>query len=124
MRDIKYKAYDKKENCIFDVARIDIADGSCYSHLFASDIYDYWNNIELLEYTGYKDINDVEIYEGYIVETTRTMNRIVGVVTYYKAAWYIKTKEGNYIRLIPRFGVVENRVIGNIYENKSLLEED
>ena len=76
------------------------------------------------EYTGYKDINDIEICEGDIVETTRGLNHIVGVVTMIKGCWYIQDGKDSYYRLIPRFGAAENKVIGNIYENKNLLEED
>jgi uncharacterized phage protein (TIGR01671 family) len=76
------------------------------------------------EYTGYKDINDIEICEGDIVETTRALNHIVGVVTMIKGCWYIQDGKNSYYRLIPRFGTAENKVIGNIYENKNLLEED
>lgn len=76
------------------------------------------------EYTGYKDINDIEICEGDIVETTRALNHIVGVVTMIKGCWYIQDGKDSYYRLIPRFGVVENKVIGNVYENKELLEEN
>ena len=76
------------------------------------------------EYTGYKDINDIEICEGDIVETTRALNHIVGVVTMIKGCWYIQDGKDSYYRLIPRFGTAENKVIGNIYENKNLLEED
>lgn len=74
------------------------------------------------EYTGYKDINDIEICEGDIVETTRALNHIVGVVTMIKGCWYIQDGKDSYYRLIPRFGTAENKVIGNIYENKELLE--
>lgn len=74
------------------------------------------------EYTGYKDINDIEICEGDIVETTRTLNHIVGVVTMIKSCWYIQDGKDSYYRLIPRFGTAENKIIGNIYENKELLE--
>lgn len=74
------------------------------------------------EYTGYKDINDIEICEGDIVETTRALNHIVGVVTMIKGCWYIQDGKDSYYRLIPRFGTAENKVIGNIYENKNLLE--
>ena len=76
------------------------------------------------EYTGYKDINDIEICEGDIVETTRALNHIVGVVTMIKGCWYIQDGKNSYYRLIPRFGTAENKVIGNIYENKNFLEED
>ena len=76
------------------------------------------------EYTGYKDINDIEICEGDIVETTRALNHIVGVVTMIKGCWYIQDGKDSYYRLIPRFGTAENKVIGNIYENKELLEEN
>lgn len=76
------------------------------------------------EYTGYKDINDIEICEGDIVETTRALNHIVGVVTMIKGCWYIQDGKNSYYRLIPRFGTAENKVIGNIYENKNLLEEE
>ena len=76
------------------------------------------------EYTGDKDINDIEICEGDIVETTRALNHIVGVVTMIKGCWYIQDGKNSYYRLIPRFGTAENKVIGNIYENKNLLEED
>ena len=74
------------------------------------------------EYTEYKDINEQEIFEGDIVETTRALNHIVGVVVMIKGCWYIQDGKDSYYRLIPRFGTVENKVIGNIYENKELLK--
>ena len=34
MKNLKFRAWDKEEKTMFNIARIVIADGSCYSHLF------------------------------------------------------------------------------------------
>lgn len=82
-----------------------------------------WDSVSYVgQYTEIKDINGTEIYEGDIVETTRGLNHIIGVVIYRKASWYIQSKEGYNVRLIPIFSTAENKIIGNVYENKELLE--
>ena len=70
-----------------------------------------------MQYTGYNDITGKEIYESDIVETTRALNHIVGRVVIIKGCWYIQDEKDSFYRLIPKFGKVENKVIGNIYEN-------
>lgn len=74
------------------------------------------------QYTGLRDCNRKEIYEGDIVETTRERNHVIGAVIYRKASWYIQSKEGYNVRLISIFSTAENKIIGNVYENKELLE--
>lgn len=128
MREIKLRAWDIEAN--------DWAYGTLNIKRFRFDIKcDIYGQLvegygidglikeeTMSEYTGYKDINDVEIYEGDIVETTRALNHIVGVVVMIKGCWYIQDGKDSYYRLIPRFGKAENKVIGNIYENKELLK--
>jgi len=120
MEEIKIRVWDKEENRMISGDRFAFEEYAPLNDLFNNNS----KRFDFMLYTGYKDINDVEIYEGDIVETTRTLNHIVGKVVMIKGCWYIQDGKDSYYRLIPRFGVVENRVIGNVYENKSLLEEE
>lgn len=124
-RKIKFRAWDKEDKIIFNVARIDIADGSCYSHLFGSDIYDYWNNVELMQYTGLKDKNGVEIYEGDIVRIDYGDGLLMGIMEFHNFAWCIKSKYKNdknlyYPIFCEDIDLIE--ILGNIYENPELLK--
>lgn len=122
MREIKFRGYSIKEN------KWKYGYLSKYNnkHGISDDmgIGDFVYKESIGEYTGYKDINDIEIYEGDIVETTRGLNHIIGAVIYHKASWYIQSKEGYNVRLISIFSTAENKIIGNVYENKELLEEN
>lgn len=77
-----------------------------------------WDSVSYVgQYTEINDINGTEIYEDDIVETTRALNHIVGRVVMIKGCWYIQDEKDSFYRLIPKFGKVENKVIGNIYDN-------
>lgn len=77
-----------------------------------------WDSVSYVgQYTEINDINGTEIYEDDIVETIRALNHIVGRVVMIKGCWYIQDEKDSFYRLIPKFGKVENKVIGNIYEN-------
>lgn len=113
MREIKFRVWDKNECKMKVVKEMNLKEANLINDLFP-----------LMQYTNCCGINGKEIYEGDIVETTRALNHIVGVVTMIKGCWYIQDGKDSYYRLIPRFGKAENKVIGNIYENKNLLEEE
>ncbi len=84
-----------------------------------------WVGYKFLQYTGLKDRNGVEIYEGDILCVDRILNsKFKGVVNFQCGIFQIKPIEG----LIPTSPICHwaqdgVEVIGNIYENPDLLQE-
>lgn len=126
MRKIKFRAWDKENEKMMKVSslhlenkEISVKENGTF-HLFRMQ--------DLMQYTGLRDKNGKEIYEGDIV-----LVKLGGVSTWYKTV--VKFKEGafiaslidgeDYIYIFNRgFDNNDFEVIGNIYENKKLLEEN
>lgn len=114
-REIKFRVWDKDDKKMINIGRIDIADGSCRHYIFEGEFYDYWNDVELMQYTGLKDKNGKEIYEGDIV---RYFKDELGIVKFVTGSFII---EGNtcYESFLELGGKLE--VIGNIYEQFEII---
>lgn len=126
MREIKFRAYIKDEGRLLNVNLIDFDD----EYVRAWDEYgedeEEWflNDCELMQYTGLKDVNGREVYEGDVLDIglqNQDGKPVVAPVSYEKyIAGYVLDNGGNGIwqRLDE-----DCEVIGNIFENPELLEE-
>lgn len=84
-------------------------------------------DIELLEYTGIKDVDGVEIYEGDIVEKEFMEpwieEKLIGTVEMIEGHWSVVNDKKKIAEYLWDETDIDH-VIGNIYENPNLLEED
>ena len=126
MRKIKFRAWDKENEKMMKVSslhlenkEISVKENGTF-HLFRMQ--------DLMQYTGLRDKNGKEIYEGDIV-----LIKLDETSTWYKTV--VKFKEGafiaslidgeDYIYIFNRgFDSNDFEIIGNIYKNKKLLEEN
>ena len=151
-RKIKFRAYDKEDermtyfddedylyHCPF-ILRLEqvFKKDSNYDDYEDFEYKDVTDKIELMQYTGHKDKNGIEIYEGDIIEFsydifTGNFDTKVGkgIVEFIYGAFYIKPFEieGKKVKDIENeewfllYSVNEDtlEVIGNIYDNSELL---
>ena len=115
MREIKFRAFDLKDNLSHKMRYFDLTN---ISHS-QSDRISAGNDV-VMQYTGLKDKNGKEIYEGDIISNMTTLSpngkeekkHIAGAVEWDGFYW----KPFNAV--IP----MRCEIIGNIYENSDLLK--
>jgi uncharacterized phage protein (TIGR01671 family) len=124
MREIKFRAWDKYFKKIVEVRSIGFKLKTIkvipVKSINKLDIYETTlDDIELMQYTGLKDKNGVEIYEGDIIEQHEEL---------YTVAWndkmccfvgYMEDMDYEMFSYVLRQKYI--KVVGNIYENKELL---
>ena len=127
MREIKFRAWLKEERKMVNVETLFIGiNRLCFGNSKTEDLFfrDF-EEVELMQYTGLKDKNDKEIYEGDIL-FFRDEN-MKYIVVWQDTAFIIKPIEiRKYLEKMCWLDDTEIccEIVGNIYENKKLSEEN
>ena len=120
MREIKFRVWDKINKDMFNVESINFQERRVYKDTVS---YRKFEDIDLMQYTGLKDKNNKEIYEGDILfESFGERNYKV----VFKNGSFRTEFEGYFDEYsFDLIDVVLDlcEIIGNIYENPELMEE-
>lgn len=127
MREIKFRAWDKVENtmCYFDnphwiLDTLKLMFGDNGLHVYNLQNGSGGDDYELMQYTGLKDKNGKEIYEGDIVKRP---NGDTGDVIWFKGGyWGVNSEFSDWSYMFDCNEPENHEVIGNIYESKELLQ--
>ena len=116
MREIKFRAWDKKTKNMYQVKGISFTwRWASWDTEVLQSQYKGFDDIELMQFTGLRDKNGKEIWEGDILEYADKSG--MGVVRFGEGAFYLETNLKNW-----RGDIYESEeVIGNIWENPELL---
>lgn len=132
----RFRAWDKRKNVMRDVAVLHFTKNG------KTNFIEYWKtpselksyhvrNLVLMQSTGLKDKNGVDIFDGDVVQaeqylTTTIPVRINGIVKYsnkYTMFYLDNGSERHDLYMQSLGGSIYNfEIIGNIYENPELLE--
>lgn len=128
MREIKFRAWVKEKKAIFEVILIDYVTKKVtyllerVGHLLS--IRDAkFNDVELMQYTGLKDKNNKEIYEGDIL--FESFGERYYKVVFENGGFRAEFKGDFDEHSFDLIDVVAQgcEIVGNIYENPELMEE-
>lgn len=126
MREIKFRAWDKKKKeWIATQVYIEIDIGIPWWFDDSDEVIEEAENIILVQYTGLKDKDGKKIYEGDIIECDFLGRREKGVIRFERDGWEWKFSSSLKVTSGLLF-VKENynpKIIGNIHENPKLLED-
>ena len=130
MREIKFRAWDEEDKRMYCDDKVIVTFIGFLEEVYVkrNSTVDELIDYKLMQYTGLKDKNDKEIYEGDILKgTTKGNSEEVLAITYVKwdrgqfDLFTEMTSDSWEDALYNYMQFFDVEVIGNIYENKDLL---
>jgi len=118
MREIKFRCWDILNKEMFNVEIMDFQKRKVYRDTVS---YREFNDVEFIQYTGLKDKNGKEIYEGDIVILHNGKYKVI-----------FNTEEARFVLRDDEFEMnipftnnnnERMEVLGNVYENPELIKE-
>lgn len=123
MNEIKFRAWDKATRKVLEVIEIDFQGMEILviDHDEQEAREAVHGHYELMQYTGLKDKNGVEIYEGDIIKYSNIyVSNYLWEVSHGRAELVLKNKSA--IKPLNDVNSIYLKVIGNIYEDPELLK--
>ena len=129
MRNIKFRAWDKGDKSMKPILSInfenkEVIHNELHTYDGEGDETDWstFKDIELMQYIGLKDKNNVEIYEGDIVNfRTNDYRHLISEIKWGNCIYLIKSDYGVWEGLWEQ-DASQIEVIGNIYKNPEMLK--
>ena len=141
MREILFRAINVKGEMIYGLPYTDGTNATAYFEEFSNRLCwrregdgascnQPYKNGTLMQYTGFQDINGVEIFEGDIVKTVSLYDDhnqkgaiAIKVVKFWCGSYHLcELNQDSGANLFEVLTVSRAEVIGNIYDNPELLE--
>lgn len=120
----KFRAFLTETKTIHDVLQIDLSRSMVSLKIENASEWYWFKEVVLMQSTGLKDMNGVEVFQGDIVRCSRGcphevfwLKEYAGMYVGGMPAWYLSGLSEGYA------WTGEEEIIGNIYENPELLEE-
>jgi len=133
MTDLKFRAYSELTKSIVNIEAIQLGDTNhAPSVRHSGNILEFLEDVQLMQFTGIQDLNDIDIYEGDIVEENFyfdldiydeedsrffIVKHVINASRHYSYTCYVSGL------VIPQYDPQFMRRRGNIHENPELINK-